>query len=137
MTRTPLVIILLSFSLFLISCSEEEQPTEKFQFTAEIDKVIVMGKGMKRELGRRTIDDTADITIIQEAMHNASVSTRNHTDEGPLFELEVIYKDGSSETFGLKYYISAERGIFYTDSFYYAFNNQAFPAFMELFESFK
>lgn len=84
------MIVLLSFSLFLMSCSEEEQSAEKCQFTEEIDKVMMTGKGMKKELGTRTIDDTAEINTIKEAMHNASVSSKNHIDEGPLFELEVI-----------------------------------------------
>ena len=66
MKRISLVILLLSFScmsLFLIGCSEKT-PEKRFQFTGEIQKIVVYGP----KLGTQTIDNVTEINVIKEAM---------------------------------------------------------------------
>jgi len=134
------IFVILSLSLFcsfIVGCSDEGQEKEKlFKFTGEIQKVIVSGKGQKHDLGSRTIDNDAEVSIIKDAMQNASVSTKNHTDQGPLFELEVIFEDGSKEKINLWYSTEYQEGRFSTDAMY-TMNVKAVPALIDLFESFK
>lgn len=125
------------FFSFIVGCSEkEEEPGGMFKFTGEIQKIIVIGKGLNSELGRHTIDNDAEVNIIEDAMQNASVSSKIHTDEGPLFELEVIYEDGSKEIINLWYSTSSKDGRFSTDEMY-TLNVPAVTALIEFFESYK
>ncbi|KOY81745.1 hypothetical protein MHB44_20180 [Lysinibacillus sp. FSL H8-0500] len=137
MKKFSLMILSISISLFLISCSEEGQTEERFLFAGEIDKIIVTGKGVNRDLGTRTIDSDAEINVIKEAMQDVAVSSKFRTFEEALFELEVIFKDDLKETIDIWYYPSAKTSVFYTDKIYYSMNVSRVPALIKLFESFK
>ncbi len=137
MKKFLLLMLSLFILLFLISCSEEEQTEERFRFAGEIDKIIVTGKGIKHDLATRTIDKEVEINIIREAMKNAGVFLGKRTNEGSLFELEIIFKDDSRQFVDLWYYPSTETGLFYTDKNYYSMNDSGVPELIELFESFQ
>ncbi|TQR27482.1 hypothetical protein C7Y47_23130 [Lysinibacillus sphaericus] len=139
MKKISLVILFLTFSfnsLLLVSCSEEKQSEKSFQFAGEIQKIVVVGKGVNRELGAHTVDKEAEINIIKNAMQNASITSKKHTDEGALFEIEVIFEDNSKKIVDLWYYPSEKVGRFYTDAMY-ALNSQAVPELIEFLESFE
>lgn len=133
-----ILIVILSLSLicsFIVGCSDKEQD-QLFKFTGEIKKILVIGRGLKHELGSHTIDNDAEVNVIKDAMLNASVSTQKHTDQGPLFELEVIFEDGSKENINLWYSTEFKEGRFSTDAMY-TMNVRAVPALIDFFESIK
>lgn len=132
MISFPFLFIL----LILVSCNEENQQKKEFKFSEEIKEIVITGKGVKSELGTRTIKDAAEINLINEAMQNAKESSKNQTAEGNLFDLEVVFKDGSKEMIKLWYYPSTNAGKFFSDTTY-TLNNQAIPDLVDYFESFK
>lgn len=121
--------------LFLVGCSDEKQETT-FKFTNDIQKITVIGKGVNAELDKHTIEEDADIKVIEDAMQNAKTASGSQTDEGPKYELEVVYVDGSKESIELWYYTSSNKGRFKTDEMY-SLNEKAALALIELFETFK
>lgn len=138
MRKYPLIFLFTSFfviSLFLIGCDAKEDSSEEFQFTDDIKKFILTGKGVKNNFGTRTFDKEYEINIIKNAMQNANVSSNAHTDEGPLYEIEVIYENNLNKIIQLWYSPSKETGRFYTDKTNYSINIQAVPELIELLES--
>lgn len=99
MKKISFVILFLTFlfsSLLLASCGGAKQTETSFQFAGEIQKIIVVGKGGNRTLGTHIVDAKNEINIIKEAMQNASISSKNHTAEGALFEIEVMVATDNS-----------------------------------------
>ena len=62
-------------------------------------------------------------------MQNANL-TEPHTDEGPFYQLEVIYKD----SIGVWYYASSNRGRFYVNDMY-SLNEEALPALIKMIDN--
>ncbi|MED3804937.1 hypothetical protein P4562_23955 [Lysinibacillus xylanilyticus] len=123
--------------LILVGCNGEEKTEVKtFEFAGEIRKINVIGQGTNAGLIRREIENDVEINVIKNAMQNAIILSGPHTDEGPLYELEVIYENGSKDRIDLWYYASAKKGRFYINSMY-SLNEEAIPVLIELFESYK
>lgn len=138
--RKNSLILFISFfliSLFLISCNEKEDTSEKFLFTGNIKKIVLTGKGVNNYLGTHTFDKEYEINIIKNAMQNANVSSNAHTDQGPLFEFEVIYENNLNKIIQLWYNPMEETGRFYTNETNYSINSKAIPEFIELLEYIK
>lgn len=95
-------IFLLFILLLLVGCNETVKMEEKtFAFTDVILKIIVMGQGATSEVKRRTFEHADDIDRIKNAMQ---ILTEYHTDEGPLYKLEVIYENGWKDLIDVWYY---------------------------------
>lgn len=123
--------------LILVGCNGEEKTEVKtFEFAGEIRKINVIGQGTNAGLIRREIENDVEINVIKNAMQNAIILSGRHTDEGPLYELEVIYENGLKDKIDLWYYASAKQGRFYINSMY-SLNEEAIPVLIELFESYK
>ena len=119
--------------LFLVGCNDEEVKT--FEFANEIQQIIVIGPGTNAESNKREIEKVAEINVIEDAMQNATLLSEPHTDEGPLYKLEVIYDDNSKEIIGLWYYASTNKGWFYMNDMH-SLNEEAIPTLIELLESY-
>ena len=119
--------------LFLVGCNYEEVKT--FEFANEIQQIIVIGPGTNAESNKREIEKVAEINVIEDAMQNATLLSEPHTDEGPLYKLEVIYDDNSKEIIDLWYYASTNKGRFYMNDMY-SLNEEAIPTLIELLESY-
>lgn len=123
--------------LILVGCNGVEKTEVKtFEFAGEIRKINVIGQGINAGLIRREIENDVEINVIKNAMQNAIILSGPHTDEGPLYELEVIYENGSKDRIDLWYYASAKKGRFYINSMY-SLNEDAIPVLIELFESYQ
>ncbi|MCY9550055.1 hypothetical protein [Lysinibacillus xylanilyticus] len=123
--------------LILVGCNGEEKTEVKtFEFAGEIRKINVIGQGTNAGLIRREIENDVKINVIKNAMQNAIILSGPHTDEGPLYELEVIYENGSKDRIDLWYYANAKKGRFYINSMY-SLNEETIPVLIELFESYK
>lgn len=120
--------------LFLFGCTNEENKT--FEFTGEIQKIIVTGRGTHAEANTQEIENAADINIMENAIQNATILSERYTNEGPLYHLEVIYEDTSKESIDLWYVTSTKKGRFYTNEEMYSLNEGAIPALIELVESY-
>jgi hypothetical protein len=66
-------------------------------------------------------------------MQNANL-TEPHTDEGPFYQLEVIYENGSMDVIDVWYYASSNRGRVYLNDMY-SLNEEALPAFIKLMDN--
>ncbi|MEY9973657.1 hypothetical protein ABH966_004057 [Lysinibacillus sp. RC46] len=120
--------------LFLVGCNNEEKKT--FEFAGEIQKIIVIGQGTNAKLDKQEVENAAEIKLFEDAMQDATILSQPHTDEGPLYKLEVIYDDNSKEIIDIWYYASANTGSFYMND-RYSLNEEAVPALIELLESYK
>jgi len=119
--------------LFLVDCNNEE--VKNFEFANEIQQIIVIGPGTNAESNKKEIEKVAEINVIEDAMQNATLLAEPHTDEGPLYKLEVIYDDNSKEIIDLWYYASTNKGRFYMNDMY-SLNEEAIPTLIELLESY-
>jgi len=119
--------------LFLVGCNDEE--VKNFEFANEIQQIIVIGPGTNAESNKKEIEKVAEINVIEDAMQNATLLSEPHTDEGPLYKLEVIYDDNSKEIIDLWYYASTNKGRFYMNDMY-SLNEEAIPTLIELLESY-
>ena len=119
--------------LFLVGCNDEE--VRNFEFANEIQQIIVIGPGTNAESNKKEIEKVAEINVIEDAMQNATLLSEPHTDEGPLYKLEVIYDDNSKEIIELWYYASTNKGRFYMNDMY-SLNEEAIPTLIELLESY-
>lgn len=125
------------FLLILVGCNGEEKTEVKtFEFAGEIQKIIVIGQGTNAKLDKQEVENAAEIKLFEDAMQDATISSQPHTDEGPLYKLEVIYDDNSKEIIDIWYYASANTGSFYMND-RYSLNEEAVPALIELLESYK
>ena len=59
----------------------------------------MIGQGTNAKLDKQEVQNAAEIKLFEDAMQDATISSQPHTDEGPLYKLEVIYDDNSKETF--------------------------------------
>lgn len=122
--------------LILVGCNGEVKTEVKsFEFASEIRKINVIGQGSNEGYSRE-IENDVEINVIKNAMQNAIILSGPHTDEGPLYEIEVIYANDSKDKIDLWYYASANTGRFYINSMY-CLNEEATSALIELFESYK
>ncbi|MFE3576788.1 hypothetical protein [Lysinibacillus sp. NPDC059133] len=130
-------MVVLMVLLLLVGCSEGIKTEVKtFEFAGEIRKIIVIGRGANIEFNKREIENTVEINVMKDAMQNAIILSGRHTDEGPLYELEVIYENGSKDKIDLWIYASTNTGRFYLNDMY-SLNEGAIPAFIKLFDSYK
>ncbi|MDM5233451.1 hypothetical protein [Lysinibacillus pakistanensis] len=120
--------------LFLVGCNNEEMKT--FEFAGEIQKIIVIGQGTNAKLDKQEVENATQIKLFEDAMQDANILSQPHTDEGPLYKLEVMYSDNSKEIIDIWYYASANTGRFYMNDMY-SLNEEAIPALIEFFESYK
>ncbi len=128
-------IYILFVLLFLVGCNKEEVKT--FNFNGEIQKIMVIGKGTNAHLDKQEVENTAEINVIEVAMEGATILSKSHTDEGPLYQLEVIYDDNSKEIINIWYYPNTNKGRFDSNNNMFSLNEEATSALIELIESYK
>ncbi|QTD40250.1 hypothetical protein [Sporosarcina sp. Te-1] len=119
--------------LLLVGCDQKEDMVDNpFAFKDEIQAIIAIGKGTEAENPLEIKNDDG-IHLFVDAMQDAERYQGPVTDIGAEYELEVTYRDDSTETIYL-WFFSNMAGLFEVNDEKYLLNEKAIPKLITMFD---